>query len=161
MPTINFISGNTKYIPIEDFLTITNRMISGGLKFTKLKDGDWIPLNSNTMEFISCQDIPKREKIKYADPEEEAKVIVSQEIVEKVEVEKKAIEDRRKEELAELIAKSNCTHDGDKISIFKSDSKKGIRYFKVCKFCGYRDRFIKESELTTEQKDNALFYQEK
>lgn len=161
MPTIYFISGNTKHIPVEDFLTTTDRMISGGLKFTKLKDGDWIPLNSTTMEFISCQDMPKRKKIIYADPEEEAKVIVSQEIVQRVEEEKKSIEDRRKAELSELLAKSDCKHEGDKLSVFKSDSKKGVRYFKVCKFCGYRERFIKEADLTTEQKENALFYQEK
>jgi len=68
-------------------------------------------------------------------------------------------EQRDKEEMAEMIAKSNCTHK--EVSLHFQVTKKGTRYFPVCDFCGHRGRYIASAAVTEEEAANAIAWEEK
>ena len=48
---------------------------------------------------------------------------------------------------AEMIEKSNCKHEPEKLELFIQHTAKGIRYFPVCGFCGKRERYVSESKI--------------
>ena len=147
------------------------RMTGSGIRFYDLRNGKFIPLNSNTIEMID-----------FERPTEEVKMLTVEEMLDSdtgqvdmddvpdyinptatFEKEKAAAPPSREEKaatgLATLIEKSSCKHELDKQELNKVGSKKGTRYFNVCSFCGWRGRFVKESSLTAEQRDNAKIYQ--
>lgn len=68
------------------------------------------------------------------------------------------LEEKRKEMLEELMAKSSCKHDNKVLYYQVTKTGKGVsnRYFPVCEFCGQRFRFVKAEDLTDEEKDAAL-----
>jgi hypothetical protein len=159
MPTIHFISGDKLVVDPEEFKAVNARMIFGGTKFVRLKSGDLVSLNSTTIEYISMEDMPTPAPAPAPEPVVEEQVTKSEEIIQKVEEIKATAQDKQKEFINEMIAKSSCTHQPDQLIVMKSGGKKGLRYFKVCSFCGWRDRFMKENLLTEEEKENAPFYQ--
>jgi hypothetical protein len=52
----------------------------------------------------------------------------------------------QEEMMAEMIAKSDCTHEG-KLVLYRQHTAKGIRYFPKCTFCGKRERYVSESKI--------------
>jgi hypothetical protein len=48
---------------------------------------------------------------------------------------------------AEMMAKSNCKHEPEKLELYIQHTAKGIRYFPVCSFCGKRERYVSESKI--------------
>lgn len=73
--------------------------------------------------------------------------------------------EQEEEIMRQIWAKSNCTHPEDQQQIaYKMTTVKGggaiKRYFPTCKFCGQRFRYIKKDDLTEEQIENAVEWQE-
>jgi hypothetical protein len=69
-------------------------------------------------------------------------------------------QERSEKAMAELIAKSSCIHEEDKIMYNKLVGKRGVRYFPVCTFCGWKGKYVSEDSLSDEVKAAALIYQE-
>jgi hypothetical protein len=70
-------------------------------------------------------------------------------------------EQKQKEMLEEIMRKSSCTHDCEQI-LFKTDTKQGVRYFRLCSFCGgNRTRFIAAKNLTDDEMNAAETWEEK
>jgi hypothetical protein len=53
----------------------------------------------------------------------------------------------QEELMAEMLEKSNCKHEPDKMVLYRQHTAKGIRYFPRCSFCGKRERYISESKI--------------
>lgn len=167
MPKIYFTSGKVEDLEVneEDFGRMVLKMQTSGMKLLRLKNGSLVPLNSNTIEIVTCDDFKKLvpEVVVVPIASTEAVCIVKEEPVE----ESKPIEsasttyDKEKKALAIIIEKSNCRHEPEKLTLTKIDGKKGCRYFYVCSFCGWRGRYVKAETLKVEDKEAAKTYSEK
>lgn len=91
-------------------------------------------------------------------------------VIEEQKEQKPETEQQRQDRMmAELIEKSNCLHPRELLEMKFQATKAGNRYFPVCKFCGYRHRYIsikkiKSGMITDWTMDDivtALPYQEK
>ena len=159
MPKIYFVSGKIEDVDIDEaeFDRLILRMQSSGIRFTRLKNGSVVPLNSNTMELITREGLAPRKPT----------VVKIEESIPSIEETIKSIEeenepspmDRERAALEEIVAKSNCTHAG-KLTVQKLEGKKGTRYFHVCSFCGWKSKFVKAEDLTETDKELAAIYQE-
>jgi hypothetical protein len=61
--------------------------------------------------------------------------------------EPKTEEPEEKDPLAEMIEKSNCKHEPEKLVLYTQHTAKGVRYFPVCSFCGKRERYVSEKKI--------------
>jgi hypothetical protein len=63
------------------------------------------------------------------------------------------VEDKepKKDPLADMIEKSNCKHEPEKLVLFSQHTAKGMRYFPVCSFCGKRERYVSEKKIAENQ----------
>ena len=172
MPKIYFTSGKVENLEMTpaDLDNMIVKMKGGGIRLLKFKNGSYIPLNSNTIEIITCEDcvsitppviVPVIASTEAVGIEKEIEVLASiePEPVVKEDGPKTTLQ-REQEVLAEIINKSNCTHGGF-LTYHKIDGKKGARYFQVCSFCGWRGRYVRGDSLTDEEKTNAKVYTEK
>ena len=162
---IRFTSGKTLEITEKEFRAIAPKLKGGGIRLLTTKDQHLIPLNSNTMEIIEyVQDEPVEGKVIEKEPE----VLPEQPTLPEGATPKKeetpeSIEARKEKALAEMIEKSNCKHERDKLLMYRHDTAKGVRYFPVCTFCGKRERYVSEKKVrdgeiegwTGEDIDNA------
>jgi len=62
------------------------------------------------------------------------------------------VQDKPKQKTAdelmdEMIAKSDCKHEPEKMELYRQNTAKGIRYFPRCSFCGKRERYVAESKI--------------
>jgi septal ring factor EnvC (AmiA/AmiB activator) len=176
---IFFTSGKSEQVEITktEFDKTIEKMKMGGVRFLVLPNGVHVPLNSNTIEYVDPeehrrvrlqrQDNPTveqhidsiKEEIK-STKEELATEMGVQDRERPAETQKNEVNsvtgaEREANILKEIIAKSDCAHEEDKLKLCKSVSKKGERYFWVCSFCTWRSKFIKAESLTQEQKDTA------
>jgi hypothetical protein len=176
---IYFASGKVETVDMTklEFDKMIEKMKMGGLRFVLLPNGTHVPLNSNTIEFIDSEGhgrmrTPRPEltveqqidnvKEEIAQTKEKMATeigILDREnpsLTQKLEENPITGAEREKEILAKIFAKSDCTHDGDKLKLYKSSGKKGDRYFHSCSFCNWRSKFVKAESLTDEQKSGAL-----
>ena len=158
MPKIYFTSGKTIEISGKEYSKMAPRMQASGVRLYRTSKGDFIPLNSNTMELIELGEPEAMPKEVAPSPEPmkptKAEVEVMVEKVEKQETR----EDEQQRLLEEITAKSDCVHEEKEI--YKQSTTKGDRWFPVCTFCGKRDRFVKADSLTPAEKLNAKVWQE-
>jgi hypothetical protein len=68
-------------------------------------------------------------------------------------------EEVKQKQMEDLLAKSSCTHENYTLHV--QQTKKGPRYFPVCEFCGKRERYVKNSSLTVEEKAEAVEWVER
>jgi hypothetical protein len=54
---------------------------------------------------------------------------------------------RKKKAMEDLMSKSNCKHEAEKLELFRQETAKGARYFPVCSFCGKRERYVSEKKI--------------
>lgn len=184
MIKIHFVSGKVKELdqPWDKF---PQKLNFGGLRLLKGHNNLLIPLNSTTIEFVEYEEdeVEEYPRIKVSEvttsesrPEyPEDKPVASDELVgepadestmEPVlpEPEKETPQETQDRMLAEMMEKSNChknKHEGQDMIIYYQETSVGKsktparRYFPVCSFCGVRERYVKASDLTDEQKENA------
>jgi hypothetical protein len=155
--TIHFTSGKTLDITEREFNNIAPKLKNGGIRLVMTSKGDFIPLNSNTMEYIEHtkeepNGIPEQpvrqdgEEINAGRPNDEEKPAQIEETP-KEEVQEKSIQERKEDALAELMEKSNCKHEPEKMVLHVQHTAKGVRYFPVCGFCGKRERYVSEKKI--------------
>ena len=95
---------------------------------------------------------------------EEAEKIVEDpaEVVEEVvdvKLDEEKLAKTEKEVMAEIVAKSACTHK--EVSLHFQKTKKGIRYFPVCDFCGHRGRYVANDAITEAEIAEAIEWKDK
>lgn len=159
----------------REYETVVPKMrMSANLKMYKTPDGDYLvltPSNLQVIKFIGEEvegiDYPKSVETlraegpvaekpapkKVAEPEpapkkelsDEEKAIIAAEP--KLDTAQEQPEEPKKDPLAEMIAKSNCKHEKEKLELYLQHTAKGIRYFPVCSFCGKRERYVSESKI--------------
>lgn len=167
--TIHFSSGKTQEVSTGRLDKFIMELKARGIKLMLDKNEKrnlLIPLNSNTIEFvIDTIEAPVEEPTPVAPIVTEAQEVQQlQEILTeakkaKAEVEsKKDVEEKRDDAMAELMAKSACTHENTRI--FRHDTTKGSRYFPVCTFCGKRERYVKADSLSEETRENATLWED-
>lgn len=157
---IFFSSGKMEQVEMtsSEFNRMLKAMKDTGIRFVQLRNGNYIPVNSNTMELIESElEEMKRHRVAVNPVEEETHVPVVETKEESKDVGSAA---REKEALELLMKKSDCEHDGDKLVLCKAIGKKGERFFKVCNFCGYRSKFISSDLVTDGEKANAKIFVE-
>jgi hypothetical protein len=144
---IHFTSGKTVDLTEHEFRRIAPQMQERGIRLVKLQNGWYVPVNSNSMEFIEY--IPEELEI-----DKEDKAIkesgVTADVVEKTaeEIKKEeSITERKKKALEEMMTKSNCMHEAEKLELYVQQTAKGVRYFPVCSFCGKRERYVSEKKI--------------
>lgn len=144
---IHFSSGKTLEITEREFLNISPKLNGKGIKTQKTKSGHVIPLNSMTMEYI--EHIPE-----VADEAIDPEPVLANSAPVAPVVEEPAVEEpvkmKRKtsdEILADMMEKSNCKHEPEKLELYIQHTAKGVRYFPVCSFCGKREKYVSESKI--------------
>jgi hypothetical protein len=167
MIKIHFVSGKVKELdqPWDKF---PQKLNFGGLRLLKGNKNLLIPLNSNTIEYVEYEEDEIEETIEsepvasdepVAEPTDEPEVEATV-----PEPEKETPQEAQDRMLAEMMEKSNChknKHEGQDMEIYYQETTVGKgktaakRYFPVCSFCGVRERYVKASDLTDEQKENA------
>jgi hypothetical protein len=142
--TIHFTSGKTLEISQKEFDQIAPKLQQGGVRLYRTGDGSFVPLNSMTMELIELHKeaiaetppAPKVETIAEKPSEAPEATISPEEVVAP-----------KKSPMEEMLEKSNCKHEPEKMELYRQHTAKGIRYFPVCKFCGKRERYVSESKI--------------
>jgi hypothetical protein len=139
---IHFSSGKTLNLTKKEFENFAVKLNAKGIKTQYTAEGHLVPLNSMTMEYIEFVEMD--EDIQYNEFQKEvaaAKAAVTTETP-------KPIEPKTDDEIvADMMAKSNCPHEPDKLELYRQHTAKGIRYFPVCSFCGKRERYVSESKI--------------
>jgi len=112
---------------------------------------------------IITPDVVPEDVVKEEDPNPDPEVVEAEVVEEetpKLEiVPTMSKEAKDKEAMAEMLAKSTCTHK--EVSLHFQKTKKGTRYFPVCDFCGHRGRYIASDSVTEEEVTNAIEWKEK
>ena len=124
------------------------RYARSGKNFARFvrENGEVLFLDHITHIIVKGEDDPVEEP----EPVEEKEELPSEE-------EGNDLEKRRKEALEEMIRRSNCKHPEDKQTLFKTETKQGVRYFTLCDECGgNRSRFIAAANLEEEDMANAI-----
>jgi len=133
-------------ITADEYNALMHRYAHSGRNFARYvrQNGEVFFLDHITHVIVKGEDDPVVEP----EPIEE---------VEEVEPEEhNDLEKRRKEALEEMIRRSNCEHPEDKQTLFKTETKQGVRYFTLCEECGgNRSRFIAAAKLEEEDMANA------
>jgi hypothetical protein len=141
---IHFGSGKELEITELEFSRMGPKLNAKGIRTQVTMDGHMIPLNSSTMEYI--EHIPEPE----ADKKDEVAAIIAQEtvVVELKEEPSEPPKPKTQDELlAEMVEKSNCEHESEKLTMYIQHTAKGYRYFPVCSFCGKRERYVSEKKI--------------
>jgi hypothetical protein len=177
---IYFASGKVECANMteKECTQMTARMMGSGVRFYDMRDGRWIPLNSNTIELIDFEirGLKSKSPVK-EDPfsqdaiEGRQTVSLSAPVPDYVnpqatfEAEQAAApptrEEKAKDILAEIIDRSNCKHEQEKLCLMTVGSKKGQKFFYTCSYCGWRGRWVKAENLSEEEKANAKTHLEK
>ena len=148
---IHFTSGKELEITEREFQNIAPKLSGKGIKVHKTAGGHMLPLNSSTMEYI--EHIPEWKEVPVDIPpakESTTVGIVIEELKEDIPKMDKQEDPKKKtqdELLQDIMAKSDCKHEPEKLRLYVQRTAKGIRYFPVCSFCGKRERYISESKV--------------
>lgn len=154
MGMVYFIDGRSIPLSPRDTKALMMRLKEGGVRMMLTRD-------TEPQQAIIISNCP----VAWVDLDEEQQpsTVVVREETANVKTEDAKAEsnvDREKRILADIVAKSNCKHEPAKITYMKTEGKKGIRYFPLCNFCGWRGKFIAADELAEEVKASAQLYQE-
>ena len=146
---IYFTSGKQLEISEFDYAQIAPKLQNGGIRLYKVRGKGFVPLNSATMEFVEHVPEPVVEEkpiVVQKAPVPTQSVIVEGGSTEE-EVQPKSLQERKDEAMSDLMAKSNCKHESEKMNLYVQHTAKGVRYFPVCSFCGKRERYVSESKI--------------
>lgn len=143
---IHFSSGKTLEITELEYQNISPKLNAKGIKTQKTAAGHTIPLNSMTMEYI--EHIPEvldediaEEPVLVAKPTMHGEEAI-------LEPTPKKEEPKTSDEIiAEMTAKSNCKHEPEKLELYIQHTAKGLRYFPVCSYCGFRKKYVSERKI--------------
>ena len=127
---IHFSSGKTLEITEREFQMLPPKLGGRGIKVVQTSGGNYIPLNSNTMEYVEHvpEDIIIEEPPIAVDKAfKEAEKVLGNNIEKKEKP--KSLQERKDEAMEELIAKSDCKHESDKSDLYIQHTAKGVRYF--------------------------------
>lgn len=143
---IHFSSGKTLEITEIEFQNMSPKLNMKGIKTQKTKSGHLIPLNSMTMEFIEHK--PEEVEMIHRPVAEKPVLPIEQpELPPMDKQEAKPAPKTNEELLDEMMAKSNCKHEPEKLELYVQQTAKGARYFPVCSFCGKRERYVSERKI--------------
>jgi hypothetical protein len=165
---IYFTSGKTLEINEFEYTQIAPKLQNGGIRLYKVRGKGFVPLNSATMEFV--EHVPEPVVVKKGTsvgPSDLAEKIVATPSKTQAEEdandeawaetqphkqydhkeEPKTLQERKDEAMSDLMAKSNCSHEPEKMNLYVQHTAKGVRYFPVCSFCGKRERYVSESKI--------------
>jgi hypothetical protein len=142
--TIHFISGKTLDITQKEFDQIAPKLQQGGVRLYRTGSGSFVPLNSMTMELIERHF--DEEEVETPAPKVETIAQKPSEAPEET-ITPKAIPEPTVDPMEDILAKSNCKHEPEKMEMYIQHTAKGIRYFPVCSFCGKRERYVSESKI--------------
>jgi hypothetical protein len=146
---IHFSSGKTLEIEETEFQNMPIVLNSKGIKTKKTKAGHLIPMNSMTMEYVehvpevAGQVIDTEPKL----PHNPITTNTVPNIPEQKEQVKQPKPKTNDEMLAEIMQKSNCKHEPEKLELYIQHTAKGIRYFPRCSSCGKRERYVSEKKI--------------
>lgn len=144
---LRFRSGDERVISQSEFARLNGRLNTANRNYARFicDDGE--------IFFIEC--------IERMFPEGEVEPVVSNEPKAEKTQPTSDLELARKELEDELMAKSSCQHTCDQ-DLYKTDTKTGPRFFRLCSFCGgNRTRFIALKDLTDEEMLAAKDWSEK
>lgn len=149
MISVYFTSGKVLELEKgEDERFLRGIKLRGGIKYYQTNKGHIIPLNSQTIELIEVGEMDVEEK------EFERAAIIAQETpvpevpkMDKQEAPKESEQEKNDRRLKELMDKSDCEHEKEKLEVKFTATKNGKRYFPVCSFCGHRGRFIGKQKV--------------
>jgi hypothetical protein len=161
---------------VEDDTTFQQAVITlqrRGMRFYKTSSRVLIPVNSNTIMYVENieeeEDEPREESSEVEASDEGASGRDSEkdersEKVDTEEAETKELTEQEKKDaiLAHMKEMSECKHENHDI-YYQSTSvgrgkKAAKRYFPVCAKCGVRERYVKASDLSDDQKENAKIW---
>ena len=159
---IHFVSGKTLEITDKEFRDMPITLTGKGIKVKRLSSGSLVPMNSTTMEFIEHvsevevnilnKPVAKEAMKKTTEAVEVAVEEMGENAMGSTKArtpkEEKPKHKTDEEIMADMMAKSNCTHPPEKLELYIQHTAKGIRYFPVCSFCGKRERYVSESKIT-------------
>jgi hypothetical protein len=169
MPKIMYASGREVYIAPKELDHTIVRMMNSGVRMMKIKSGNNLFLNSNTMDYIDNSDMidyisedkDKLTSVVTLDASVDEKVadmiIIPSEDVKPPE----SVVQKEIKILEDIMAKGNCKHEPEKLKLLFQMGVKGKRYFNTCTFCGWRSKFIKADSLSDTQISGAEQYVEK
>jgi hypothetical protein len=163
MPKLLYASGKEIYLEPEELHRLILKFQTSGVRMAKTRTGDILFLNSNTMDYIDVSDLKKNVALSVL---EEPMVVLDATIgervaemvvVPKVEVNPESAVKREQNVLAEIMKKSDCTHNG-LLKCAYTAGVKGKRYLHICSFCGWRSKFVKAESLTDAERESAEQY---
>lgn len=162
MVRITFVGGHEREFDY-DWNKVAPKLLQGGLRLFAPYPGILIPLNSATIAMVEYEDEEIIDDNCEIEMEFEEEKLEAAEQEEKP-VEKKSIEEKKEELMAEMVAKSNCKHENTEIYYQevktgpRTNQKIARRYFPVCTFCETRERYVKADSLTDEERANAKIW---
>lgn len=171
MPKILYSSGRELYVAPEELSRTILKFQNAGVRMTKVSTGNFLFLNSSTMDYLDVSDMEKNvvlpmsvvdEAIPTPGSDSQCPAPIVPEYIDPVaafERETKTESATAKEArvLDEIVAKSNCEHKGT-LTLYKQQTVKGEKYFQKCSFCGWRGRFVKASSLTADELSKVETY---
>jgi len=145
---IYFISGRMVEISQSEFTRLTIRFNTSNRNYARFICDSGAMLMIENIELIVPVGEPDAVEIKEPKAPEAKKELTD-------------LEAERKAAMDDLMAKSSCTHTCEQ-ELYKTDTKTGPRFFKLCSFCGgNRTRFIALKDLTDEELESAKEWGEK
>lgn len=142
MSRIIFNSGYELEFPHEQWNKVIQDLKTKGLRLQFVEDC-MIPMSQSSIERI-MKDTPEIMEEGADIPTDMPEVRA---MPEKDEDKEPTIDEQREAALQEMIEKSNCKHEPEKLVLHKQVTKAGPRYFHVCNFCGHRGRYEKKMDL--------------
>jgi len=159
MGTIYFVDGRKVNLSVKDTRNFMTRLREGGVRFTLTRDHEpqlALIISNCPVAFVEL-DASLQTGMGYS---EEVVEVTETAPVRQEDATKETSQEREKRVLAELLEKSNCAHEPEKIIYFKVTGKTGTRYFPKCSFCGWRGKFVAAESLSEEVREAAQLYQE-
>ena len=139
---IHFTSGKTLEISEKEMKNMPVELNGKGIRVKKLRpSGHIVPLNSTTIEYI--------EQVVETLPEDITITKTTATGPTELKLDKQEAKPKKSQEelLAEMMSKSNCAHEPEKMELYIQHTAKGIRYFPVCSFCGKREKYVSERKI--------------
>ena len=159
MGTVYFVDGRKVELTAKDTKNFMNRLREGGVRFTLTRDSDpqlALIISNCPVAYVELDDSLQTGMGTGEEPPE----VLDKPPVRQEDAAKETSVEREKRVLAELLEKSNCAHEPEKIVYFKVTGKTGTRYFPKCSFCGWRGKFVAAESLSEEVREAAQLYQE-
>jgi hypothetical protein len=176
MIKFHFVNGTV----IDDNTTFQKAVITlqrRGMRFYQTSERTLVPVNSNTIMFV--ENVPEEDEYEARGPQDisaktegdnegdsgrDSEKDERSEKVDTEEAETKELTEQEKKDaiLAHMKEMSECKHEDHDIYFQETSvgagKKAAKRYFPVCAKCGVRERYVKASDLSDDQKENAKIW---